>query len=181
MNEHLKLVREFHDVFSVSQAEHGADAKISDMNIIMCQALLMDGGSETLKAMKAGEMAAILSGLVDLAYSALGALAFRGADVIDRPVSWRHDGYVISIMRLLSEKINACASGGAESYSDVYCLCKVLAKSFLNADFDKAFRMVHDSHLAKVDETGKLNYDYAGQIRKSTLFKGPDLSDCLYE
>jgi hypothetical protein len=50
---------------------------LSDMDIIMRQALLMEAGSEIFKAIKAGEMAEILAGLIDLSYSALGAIAMR--------------------------------------------------------------------------------------------------------
>ena len=50
MNTHLKLVREFHDAFSFPQAEHGANVRLSEMDIIMRQALLMEEGSELLKA-----------------------------------------------------------------------------------------------------------------------------------
>ena len=58
MNKHLKLVREFHDTFSIPQAEHGANERLSDMDIVMRQALLMDEGSAVLKAIKAGDMVA---------------------------------------------------------------------------------------------------------------------------
>jgi hypothetical protein len=162
MNKHLKLVREFHDKFSFPQAEHGANVKLSDMDIVMRQALIMDEGSAVLKAIKAGDMVEILVGLVNLAYCALGAVAMRGSDVTDHPVTWRHDGFVVSIMRILSDKINNCTSGSTDDYSAVYCLCAHLANSFINADFDKAFQMIHDGKLSK-------------------LAKAPDLSDCFYE
>lgn len=50
MNKHLKLVREFHDVFLYPQAEQGTNIRLSEMDIIMRQALLMEEGSELLKA-----------------------------------------------------------------------------------------------------------------------------------
>ena len=49
MNTHLKLVREFRDAFSFPQAEHGAHVRLSEMDIIMRQALLMEEGSELLR------------------------------------------------------------------------------------------------------------------------------------
>lgn len=162
MNKHLKLVREFHDACSLPQAEQGANVRLSDMDIVMRQALLMDEGSAVLKAIKTGDMVEILAGLVNLAYCALAGIAMQGDDVTDHPATWRHDGFVVSIMRILSEKINNCSSGGTDGYSEVYCLCSHLASSFINADFDKAFQMVHD-----------------GKISKQA--KAPDLSDCLYE
>lgn len=162
MNKHLKSVREFNDVFALPQAEQGANERLSDMDIVMRQALLMEEGSAVLKAISAGEMVEILAGLVNLAYSALGAIAMRGGDVADRPVTWRHDGFVLSVMRILSEKIHHCTSGSTDDYSEVYCLCAHLTGSFINADFDKAFQMVHDGKMSKPPVT-------------------PDLSDSLYE
>jgi hypothetical protein len=176
MNKHLQLVREFHDAAALPQAEHGANRHLSDMDIIMHQALLMDGGSEVLKALKAGDMAEILAGLVDLGYYALSAIAVQGEDVAERPVLWRNDGFVISVMRLLSGKIDRCAGGGVENYSEVYCACAHLTGSFLNADFDKAFQKVHERHMAMLAEGGE-----AGIERHLKLYKAPDLNDCLYE
>lgn len=162
MNKHLKLVREFHDSFSIPQAEHGANERLSDMDIVMRQALLMDGGSAVLKAIKAGEMIAILAGLVNLAYCALAGVAMQGDNVTDHPVTWRHDGFILSIIRILSDRINHCTSGSTDDYSAVYCLCAHLSTSFINADFDKAFQTIHDAKMAKEVKT-------------------PDLSDCLFE
>lgn len=162
MNKHLKSVREFHDTFFLLQAEHGANARLSDMNIILRQALLMDAGSATLKAIKSGDMVEILSGLVNLAYSALGAIAIQGGDVTESPVTWRHDGFVLSIMRILSDGIHRCSSGNPEDYSGVYCLCAHLSRIFINADFDLAFQRVHEGKMSQAQTT-------------------PDLSDCLYE
>lgn len=181
MNKHLKLVREFHEALSYPQAEHGTSAHVSDMDIIMRQALLMDGGSEALKALKAGDMVLILGGLIDLAYYALGAIALRGEDVMERPVSWRHDGFVISVMRLLSDKISQCTTGDTEHYSEVYCVCVHLAGSFLNADFDKAFQKVHQNNLAQLSDTGHSIYDKAEDPKQSSPIPAPDLSDCLFE
>ena len=181
MNKHLKLVREFHDTLSFPQAEEGGNIRLSEMQIIMRQALLMEEGSELLKAFKAGDMVEILAGMINLSYCALGAIAIEGADVLDRPVSWQHDGFVISLMRLFSDRINNCASGSPDNYSEVYCLCVHLSRSFINADFDKAFRMIHDSKMSRLDKSGKPVYENAEDILKSKFFKTPDLSDCLYE
>jgi len=181
MNKHLKLVREFHDALSFPQAEHGENVRLSEMDIIMHQALLMEEGSELFRAIKAGDMVEILSGMINLAYCSLGAIAIQGADVLDRPVSWQHDGFVISLVRLFSGKINNCTSGSPDNYSEVYCLCVYLSRSFINADFDKAFQMIHDSKMSRLDKSGKLICENAEEILKSKFFKIPDLSDCLYE
>jgi hypothetical protein len=126
-------------------------------------------------------MVKILAGMVNLSYCTLGAIAVQGADVLDLPVSWRHDGFVISLARLFSDKINHCASGSPENYSEVYCLCVYLSKSFINTDFDKAFQMVHDSKMSKLGKSGKLTEENADENLRSSYFKTPDLSDCLYE
>lgn len=162
MNKHLKLVREFHSSCSIPQAEHGANERLSDMDIVMRQALLMDGGSAVLKAIKAGEMVTILAELVDLAYCALTGIAMQGDDVSDCPITWQHDGFILSIIRILCDRINKCSSGATDDYSAVYCLCSHLSTGFINADFDKAFQMIHDGKMAKED-------------------KLPDLSGCLFE
>jgi predicted HAD superfamily Cof-like phosphohydrolase len=181
MNNHLKLVRELHAAFSFPQARHGANAQLSDMDIIMRQALLMEEGSKVLKALKGGDMVEILTELIDLSYYALGAIAMQGADVTDQPVLWQHDGFVLSVMSILSDKINHCTSGSADSYSEVYCLCVHLARSFINADFDKAFQAVHAYNMSKLRESGTpINLD-TGEFQKSEPFTAPDLSDCLYE
>ena len=181
MNKHLKLVREFHSAFSFPQAEHGENMRLPEMDIIMRQALLMEEGSVLLRAFKAGDMVEILAGMINLSYCAMGAIAIEGADVLERSVSWQHDGSVISLMRLFSDKINNCSSGSPDKYSEVYCLCAYLSRSFINADFDKAFQMVHDSKMSKLDKNSKLTIKNAEDILKSSYFKTPDLSDCLYE
>jgi len=162
MNKHLKLVREFNDTFSFPQAEHGANQQLHDLDIVMRQALLMDGGSAVFKAIKAGDMVQILAGLGDLAYHALGAVAMRGDDVTECPVTWRYDGLILSVLRVLSEKIHNCTSGNTKDYSDVYCFCCYLANTFTNADFNKAFQLIHDCKISK----------------QTTA---PDLSACLFE
>src|SRR5664280_2303475 len=154
----------------------GANVRLSEMDIIMRQALLMEEGSELLRAIKAGDMVEILAGMINLAYCALGAIAIQGTDVLERQVSWQHDGFVISLMRLFSDKINNCASGSPDNYSEVYCLCVHLSRSFINADFDKAFQMVHDSKISTLDKSGKLANENAEEFLKSKFFKTPDLS-----
>ncbi|MDD5579435.1 MAG: nucleoside triphosphate pyrophosphohydrolase family protein [Methylobacter sp.] len=181
MNKHLKLVREFQDASSLPQAEQGTSVHLSDMDIIMRQALLMEAGSEIFKAMKAGEMAAILAGLINLSYSSLGGIAMRGEDVIDQPVSWQHDGFVLSLMRILSDRINNCATGNTDNYSEIYCLCVHLSKNYLNADFDKAFQMAHDHRMSKLRDNGQSINEDADKTGKSKRLKAPDLTECFYE
>jgi hypothetical protein len=181
MNKHLKLVNEFHDTLPFPKAKHGANGHLSDMDIVMYQALLMEEGSVVLAAFKTGEMVEILVGLVNLAYYAVSAIAMREGDVLEHPVTWRHDGSVLSIMRALSEKINNCSSGSIDGYSDVYCLCVHLTRSFINADFDKAFSMIHKANMSKFVESIEHTNEDIEKARKIKLSKSPDLSDCLYE
>ncbi|MGZ4953934.1 MAG: nucleoside triphosphate pyrophosphohydrolase family protein [Methylobacter sp.] len=162
MNKHLKLVREFHDAFSFPQAKHGVNERLSDMDIVMNQALLMDKGSSVFKAIKAGDMVEILAGLINLAYSALSGVAMQGDDATDHPVTWRHDGFILSIIRILSDRINNCTSGNSDDYSALYCLCAHLTSGFTNADFNKAFQIIHDGKISKEAKTS-------------------DLSDCFFE
>ncbi|MGZ5050977.1 MAG: hypothetical protein ACXWF8_02080 [Methylobacter sp.] len=154
MYKHLQLVKES---LVPPPANH-----LSDMDIIMRQAVLMEDGSAVLKGLKTGDTLDTLAGLVKLAYSALTSVAMQNGEAADRPVTWRHDGFVISLMRRLSDQINCCASGNTEDYAELYRLCAQLAGSFINADFDKAFRVIHDSKTSKSTKT-------------------PDLSDCLFE
>lgn len=181
MNRHLQKVREFHGAFALPQAQAGESGHLSDMDIILHQALLMEAGGAVFRAMKHGEMAEILGGMADLAYQALSVVAMRGEEVSEKPVTWRHDGSVISIMRLLSDKINHCAAGDTAHYSEVYCVCAQLASSFLNADFDKAMQVLHASYMDLSSKSATAAYRDAGEIRRSALYKTPDFSDCLYE
>lgn len=177
MNIHLQSVREFRDTFSLPQADYGTPGHLSDMDIIMRQAWLMEAGSGVLHALKKGDMADILARLVGLAYCALGAIAVQGEDVIIRPVIWRHDGSVLSVMRLLSDKINRCATGMTIDYSSVYCACAHLASSFLNSDFDKAMQMFHAGHMEHCKQYGA-DFDRDGESSQNTT---ADLSECLFE
>lgn len=176
MNQHLAALRAYHDTVAIPQAEYGKPCKLSDMDIILRQALLMDGGSEIFKALKSGEMADILAGLVNLAYQALGAIAQEGSDVVEKAVAWRHDGFVLSVMKLLSEKIDLCKDGDSAHYSALYCLCMHLSKAFLNADFDGAFRFIHDRNLSRASALKN-----AGLVAKMELPQSPDVSEFMYE
>lgn len=181
MNAHLNAVRQFHGALLFQQAEPGATERMTDMDVIRYQALLMEAGSEVLKAIKAGEMSEILLGLVDLAYAALAAIARQGGEVTDQPVTWRLDGYVLSVMQIVSDKISHCTSGEAKDYSAVYCLCVHLARGFVNADFDKAFQRVHQLNMSRVQVSGESLYSDTDKLRSSKLQKSPDLNECLYE
>lgn len=177
MNKHLQSVREFRDTFTLPQATYGTQGHLSDMDIIMRLAWLMEAGSEVLRALKKGDMAEILARLVGLAYCALGAIAMQGGDVIERPVLWRHDGSVLSVMQLLSDTINRCTSGKIEDYSAIYCACAHLTGSFLNADFDRALQTFHTGLMETCKGHG-VDFDRDGESVKGIT---ADLSDCLYE
>jgi hypothetical protein len=179
MNKHLELVREFHEKFGIAQPAFPETVHLSDMDVAMRQALLMDCGSETFKAMAVGELEKILAGLVDLAYNALAAIACKGDDVVVTSIAWRQDGSVLSVVRALSDRINSCTSGETMHYSALYGLCEQLARGFINADFDKAFRMVHGNLMAQTGKGGSQNYEL--RIERETLPEAPDLSDALYE
>lgn len=179
MNAHLQLVREFHDRFGIDQPEYPDTQHLSTMDIVMRQALLMECGSETFKAITSGDLVKILAGLVDLAYNALAAIACRGDDVIATSANWRQDGSVLSVVKVLSERINQCTSGESIHYSALYNICEQLARGFVNADFDQAFRMVHANLMGKASASASQNYEQ--RIEHETLPTPPDLSDALYE
>lgn len=171
MNAHLQQVEAFRARFGFPKA----DEHVSEMEIILRQAWLMDAGKYLLLALRRGDMADILARLTALAYLALHAIARENGELKKEPVTWRHDGSVASIMRLLGEKIQACSSGRAEDYSALYCSAAQLASSFLNADFDKAFDAFHQYQLQVGSPYTSSN---AAEIDCGRV---PDLSDCLYE
>lgn len=181
MNEHLQFVRELHEAMSCPQAEQGANRRPSDMDVIKYQALLMETGGTVLYAIKVTEIIDILAGLVGLAYVASAAIAVQGGDIADKPVSWRQDGSVLSVMKIISDKVNQCAEGRCDNYSELYHLCLHLVRSFINADFDKAFRLVHNSHVSQFKETGESIYDIADNHYQLKMKHIPDLSECLFE
>lgn len=59
MNPHLALIKTNPSHPKSTQAE-----SLSEIDIILFQALLMEAGSASFKAMKSGEIAEILAGLV---------------------------------------------------------------------------------------------------------------------
>ncbi|MCX7089489.1 MAG: hypothetical protein NTV00_15740 [Methylococcales bacterium] len=181
MHEHLKSVSAFHVALAFPHTAPDSNRRLSDMEIVNYQALLMEAGADVLTAIKAGEMVEILAGLVNLAYVALAAVARQGAEVIDKPVAWQQDGYVLSVMKIISDNINHCTSGHSDNYSAVYCLCIHLTRGFVNADFDKAFQMIHANTISRVTTSGESLYSDAEHFRQLKLQKTPDLSECLYE
>ena len=166
MHNHLALVKASHCTPKIeNETPH-----LSDMDIIIYQALLMEAGGITFKAFKSGEIADILTGLVALAYAALQALVQQDEDM-GMPTVERHQEYqMLAIMRLLSDKIQHCSSGNGTDYCELYYLCASLAIGFLNADFDKAFQVYCEWRTT--------NRDYNEDYYKANL---PDLTDCLYE
>lgn len=171
MHNHLALVKTIHCTPKFErEVPH-----LSEMDIIFYQALLMDAGSITFKAIKAGEISAILAGLVGLAYTALQALAMQDKD-IETTDEHHQDYQMLAIMRLLSEKIHHCSSGKAKDYSELYHLCASLTSGFINADFDKAFRVYHDWYKAYQDANP--GADIRPDLHKTQC---PDLTDCLFE
>jgi hypothetical protein len=168
-NPQIALVEQWFQ--SINKSLDREDKALNDMEIIQFQALLMDNGANLFHAFKQGDMAVILAGLVNLAYSAASAavVAGVGEQMPTVSVSWQHDGLMVSIMRSLSHHIDACSSGQVKDYAALHTLCKCLAKDFLNADFDKAFQRVYQMHLENrhVPITQAVNM--------------PDLSDCLFE
>lgn len=179
MHVHLQQVRAFHAKLGVAQPEYPETRALSEMDIVMRQALLFNSGQETFAAFASGDLPKILAGLVDLAYNALAAIACRGDDLLIVAVNWRQNGSLLPVVKALSDKINQCSSGETVDYSALYLLCEQLAKRFLNADFDGAFDSVHDNIMATTQTMGST--DYAQRLQQQQLPKAPDLSANLYE
>jgi hypothetical protein len=169
MHHHLALVKTLSPIA-------GREVAVSDMDVILSQALLMDAGSATFKAIKSGEIEDILVGLVALSYTALQALAMQDRDIIEREGESHQAYQMLAITRQLSDQINCCSSGEAKHYSALYHLCASLVSGFLNADFDKAFLTYHAWHKACQDSS----YE-ADKTHDPHNIKCPDLTDCLYE
>ncbi|MEQ1559455.1 MAG: hypothetical protein ABL933_11035 [Methyloglobulus sp.] len=173
MHQHLTLIK---TVQPRQKVVEGETMPVSEMKIILTQALLMDAGSAIFKAIKSGEIADILAGLVALAYTSLQALAMQDEDIVEHQGTTCQTYQLLAIMRLLSDKIQNCSSGQAKHYSELYHLCTQLASGFLNADFDKAFRVYHDWCKARVDSS-----EETATMLNPQKTKLPDLTDCLYE
>lgn len=181
MNSHLQLVRDFHQHFGIAQADSHSSTALSDMDIVMRQALLLACARETFEAITEGDSVQLLAGIVDLAYNALAAIACRGDDVVAASGRWRQDGSVLSLVKALSDKVNACTSGETVDYSALYCLCQQVSQGFINADFDGAFRAVHQAIMLQAPPHAVRNTDYASRIAAETLPTAPDLSPYLFE
>jgi hypothetical protein len=169
MYNHLALVK---TIYHHTKVVSGEMPHVSDMDIIASQALLMDAGSVTFNAIKSGEIAEILAGLVALSYNALQAVAIHNQDIIEAPSEGYQEYQILAIMQLLSNKIHRCSSGAAKRYTELYHLCASLTSGFLNADFNKAFLVYHEWYKANQISNDETNH------HKANL---PDLTDCLYE
>jgi hypothetical protein len=173
MSEHLFLVKNQKAMASVKD---NAASGLSGMDIIGLQAVLMQAGSAAFRAVKSGEIANILTGLVSLAYTALEALSIMDKDDIEARRESSRAYQMLEIVQLLSARIGCCASGEAINYSNLYHLCRDLSSGFLNADFDKAFRVYHEWRKTNPDLT-----DICFKTENGCFINAPDLTDCLYE
>ncbi len=142
----------------------------SDMDIIETQALLMESGSLAFKAIKAGELALILAGIVAVAYCALDGMRRYNMEPAAGAEESTGDYLMAVIMRRLSEKIAACSSGNAADYTVLFNYCRHLARDFVNADFDNALECYHRWHVANGNRNTP---DWKDAL--------PDVSDCLFE
>ncbi len=174
MHHHLALVKTLQPNRQANVGE--SPYIISEMDIILFQALLMDAGSATFKAIKQGEIEGILAGLVALAYASLQPLAAQDKDIGENEGELHQEYQLYLIMRQLSDTIHKCSSGQTEHYSKLYHLCAHFVSSFLNADFDKAFQLYHDWRIA-CDDSGAKTTETVSSDKPKRL----DLIDCFYE
>ncbi len=165
---------EYHEWLNIlrnqTEFNKGQGSEVTDMDLIVSQALLMDAGSATLKAIKSGELAEILLGLVRMAYRALAGLTLHNDADLDAPATMPNDYLMLAIMRQLSKNIAGCASGSPKDYSSLFCYCAHLSTDFINADFDKAMHIYHQWRIAQPVSN-----------RDDPNNKFPDLSGCLFE
>jgi hypothetical protein len=173
MHHHLALVKAFQ---KGSQAVTSETSHVPEMDIILFQALLMEAGSATFKAMKSGELEAIFAGVIALAYISLQALAAQDKELAENQGGFHQEYQLCPIMRQLTDKIQRCSSGQAEHYAELYHLCVHLTSSFLNADFDKALQAYHEWHGTYKDKAGE-----TAKMPSPIKAKPLDLIDCFYE
>ena len=178
MKAHLACLREFHHALAIAQT---APERLSDMEIVEYQALLLETASEMGKAIKSSEITAMLAAAVDLAYVALAALDKGAGDAVEMPSSWRPGSSVLSVMEAVTDKTGRCVSGEAAAYSELYYLCRYLALSFLNCDFDKAFALRHSHNMDRARKDGESFYSDSLAAWKQKGRNMPEFSECLYE
>lgn len=167
MTDYLELLRALNgDRESGNAVVNGP----SDMDIIETQALLMERGSLALKAIRAGELALILAGIVAVAYCALDGMRRYNMEAAADTEETTGDYLMAVIMRRLSQKIADCSSGNAAGYTALFSYCRHLARDFVNADFDNALITYHRWYVESGNRTAP--------GWKDAL---PDVSDSLFE
>ncbi len=181
MHKHLQLVRDFHLQFGVAQADHLEFSHLPEMDVVMRQALLAECGAETFKALAVSDLEKVLAGLVDLAFNALAAIASQGGDMVAGGANWRQDGSILSVVRVLSNRIDQCVSGECVHYSALYNVCEQLARGFVNADFDQAFRLLQAHLLSESPSALAAPGHYRGRLAQAGAAGNPDFSPALYE
>ncbi len=87
---------------------------------------------------------------------------------------------MVSVVKVLCDKISLCSTGETAHYSTLYNICEQLSRGFINADFDKAFELVH-RHLMLQPPPLTEDQSYAARIVRASLPVPPDLSETLYE
>ncbi len=160
-NQQIALVEQWFQ--SIGKPLDNAQGALSDMEIIQFQALLMDNGANLLRAFKQGDMAVVLAGLVNLAYSSVTAAVLAGAreDMPSASANWRHDGLIISIMRSLSHL----------SMPALLERLKIMRRSMNCAN---AWSETFSTPISK-----KLFSRFIRLIWKIVMFQSPNRSTCL--
>jgi hypothetical protein len=179
IERHLQQVRDFHERLGIPQAPVHSPIHLPEMEVVLRQTLLYQCGHETFSAIVESDMAKMLSGLVDLAFNALAAVAISGEEVQPVNIAWRQDGSMLSVAKVISDRIHRCLSGEASDYAALYCLSEKLAREFINADFDGAFDHVYQEMMKTPVPESR-----AGLSQRLGMESPPqsiDLTDSLYE
>jgi hypothetical protein len=180
MIKNIELVRQ---LFAQTKANHfnSSETEWRDIDIIQIQQQLMISGSNILAAFCAGAMPDLLLSFMITAYISLFAYALSAEGVPNTVMAEHQDWSVLSVVKSVSERINRCCSGKAAEYVDLYTHCFQIVRGFINADFDKAFKIIHLQLLENIKHHPTLLKEKTNLYSLLMSEKAPDLSDCLYE
>ena len=195
INEHLQMVRLFHDAFSYTQAPHNSTEAVvmSDKTRFGRMSFLTEELSEILSGVAAEDRVAQLDGVVDLSYFTLGTLAVIGENVQAPDAGFSFKLGKVACLKALVDavsKVTHVLSFYAEEaaradlpgvLSYLHACCRNFCEQYIHADFDGAFTEVQRSNMSKLGASGMPIYNKAGKIGKGPNFSEPVLPPFLEE
>lgn len=195
INEHLQMVRAFHDAFSYTQAPHNTPELtiLPDKTRFARMSFIVEGLAETLQGVAADDRVAQLDGVIDLSYFTLGTLAIVGENLQTPDKGFLFNLGKEASLRTLVAAVNqtmhvlsfydgqTARVGLPEALSYLHACCGDFCEQYIHADFDGAFTEVQRSNMSKLGADGKPIYNEAGKIRKGPDFSEPVLQPFLEE